>query len=52
MIKKILLWALVAYLVFYVISAPTAAAAALHNLGGLVAQAANALSAFGTAVSS
>jgi len=52
MIQKIALWALAAWLVYYVVTAPSDAAAVLHTLGGLVADAAEALAAFGAALSS
>ena len=52
MIQKIALWALAAYLLWFVVTAPSDAAAVLHTLGGLVADAAEALAAFGMALSS
>jgi hypothetical protein len=52
MVKKIVLLVVAAYLVWYAVSNPATAAAQVHQLGGLLAGAANGIASFGAALTS
>jgi hypothetical protein len=50
MVKKLAPWAVVALILFYVISNPSGAATSAHRLGSALASAADALGRFFTGV--
>jgi hypothetical protein len=50
MVKKLLPWAIVALIVFYIVSNPTGAATSVHRLGSALASGADAISRFFTSV--
>ena len=52
MIRKIVFIVIGVYLAWYAVTDPTGAAANLHQLGGLIAGAANGVAAFGSALTS